>query len=412
MAAPNNLKQVASKLLKDKEAKEVEEKTEEVKKEKKEKKPELTFAELKQEKLKAHLAALSKAFGAGIISVANNCGYMEVPRLSTGVLTLDYALGGGWARGRLNLVCGERSSCKTRLALSSISEAQKRTVIGNSGKYLTECSAEEQMPFTCLFIDAEGTFSPSWAEKCGVDLSTLHISHPVSLEQSAEVLISAATSGAYDFIVLDSLAQLMVEDDIEAAADEKTFGTASAKKNNNTLKKLQALMNRAEQAGESVPTVLVINQLREKIGVPSYMPAHMKKYRPGGIAQEYVSSIIVETWAGKAEYFDEKKEYPAKIAFGFFVDKNKVSTPKIEGEFIMAIADSPSDEFKAGEILEGKVVWDYCMRFELLKPINGGYEFKGEVFKTQKAIWAKYFTDKANFAIVKRDVLTILCPKK
>lgn len=379
---------------------------------KKEKKKELSFLEQRQAKLQGHVQALCKAFGNGIIGVAQNCGYSEVPRLSTGVLTLDYALGGGWARGRINVISGEKSSCKTRLALAAISEAQKRSVF--TGEYLFEVKkAEDKMPFTCLYIDAEGTFSNSWAQDCGVDTNELHLSRTVTLEQASEVLISATSSGAYDLIILDSLAQLMVADDIEAAADEKSFGTASAKKNNATLRKLQAIMNKMEQNGEMVPTVIIINQQREKIGMPAYLPASCKKFRPGGIAQEYVSSIIVETWAGKVEFFDKDKEYPAKIAFGFYVDKNKVSTPKIEGEFIMAIADSPNNEFKKGEFLEAKVVWDFCEKFQLIKRVKETeWEFKGEVFKTQKALFEKYFMERNHFAMAKREILNILCPKK
>lgn len=399
------MKAAAAKII----AKEAEKTVEEPKKEKKR---ELTFSEKKQEKLQSHIAALGKAFGQGIIGVASHCSYREAPRLSTGVLTLDYALGGGWAKGRINIVSGEKSSCKTRLALAAIAEAQKRSVF--TSEYLFECAAEsDRIAFTCLFIDAEGTFSPSWATLCGVDINQLHLSRTVTLEQASEVLISATSSGAYDLIVLDSLAQLMVSDDIEAASDEKSFGTASAKKNNSTLRKLQAIMNKMEQNGEAVPTIIIINQQREKIGVPSYMPASFKKFRPGGIAQEYVSSIIVETWSGKVEFFDDAKEHPAKIAFGFYVDKNKVSTPKTEGEFIMAIADSPHDEFHKGEFLEAKVVWDYCERFELIKKIKDTeWTFKDDSFKTKKALFEKYFMDKANFALVKKEILTILCPKK
>jgi recombination protein RecA len=369
-----------------------------------------SLAEKRQEKLKIFLAAIEKAKGKGTITIAANAEYKEIPRISTGILALDYALGGGWARGRINLVCGKRSSCKTRTAIATIAEAQRKSVVND--KYLAECTEEEKAAYSCLYIDAEGTFSPAWAENCGIDLAVLHIARPVTLEESSDILISATTSGAYDLIVLDSLAQLMCEDDIEAASDEKTFGTASAKKNNNTLKKLQALMNKMEQDGHA-PTILIINQLREKIGVPAYLPASMKKYRPGGIAQEYVTSIIVEMWDGKVDFFDEAKQYPSKIAFGFYVDKNKVSTPKAEGEFIMAVADSPNGEFKKGEILERKVVWDYCMRFEIIKRLSDTtMGFKNEVFKTQKAIWEKYFLDDANYLVVKKEILGILCPKR
>lgn len=382
-----------------------------VKQDKKEKKQEPSFLEKRKEKLNAHINAICKAYGDGFIKVVSEYKYQEIQRLSSGILTLDYALGGGWPTGRIIIISGPRSSCKTRLAISAICEAQKRSIM--NGKYLIECDEEDKVPFSCLYIDAEGVFSPSWAKDCGVDLEALHFSKPTTLEQASETLISATTSGAYDLIILDSLAQMMVEDDIEAATDEKSFGTASAKKNNATLRKIQALMNKMEQDGEQVPTVMIINQEREKIGVPSYLPAHMKKSRPGGIAQEYVSSVIVETWAGKVEYFDEKKEMPAKIAFGFHVDKNKTGTPKVDGEFVMAIADAPNDEFKKGEILEAKVVWDYCEKFELIrKAKEGEWVFRGESYKTKKAIYEKYFLDKTEFALVKKEILNILCPKK
>jgi len=416
MALKESLKALKSKVEEKEEAIKTEETVEEKKKgrAKKEEPAKPSFLAARQARQAEHLAAVRKKFGEGSLKLASNAEYQTIPRFSTGILALDWALGGGIPRGRMSVISGGWSSSKTRTALSLIADAQNRSVI--NGKYLWEnMPEEERVPFNCAFVDAEGTFSPAWAQGCGVNLETLQLSRPLNQEEAAEIMVSAVSSGVYDLIVLDSLAQMMSADDVESAMDEKSYGTASAKKNNEMIKKMQAHLNKfnegkVEGAQGVLPTVIIINQLRDKIGAFGFGP---RKTRPGGVGQEYWSSVIIEMWGAKVEYFDTEKEFPKWGNFGFKIEKNKVSTPKIEGGFVMAIADDPEGTFKAGEFLEVKQVWDLCERFGIInKTENGKWDFKGEVFDTKKEAKDKYFKDKKIFSIIKRDILGILCPKQ
>jgi protein RecA len=378
---------------------------------KKEEKP-LSFAEKRANATKTHLEALGKKYGDGAICIAANSTYRSVPRLSSGLLDLDRALGGGFPRGRVSLVSGNWSSCKTRIALSVIADAQKRSVINN--KYLWEdMPEEERVPYSCCFIDVEGALSPSWAADCGVDLEKLMLARPKSQEESAEIAITAVSSGAYDLVIIDSLAQMMVESEAEAAMDDATTGMGTPKKNNTMFRKIQIHLNRLSQDVETediLPTVIVLNQIRVKIARgPSW--GAPQSSRPGGVGQDFTASCIVALWPASVEYFDTDKQFPKMANFGFVIEKNKVSTPKIHGEFVMAVADDPKGSFKAGEYLEKTAVENYAGQLGWMHN-EGGYYWRGEKFQRKMDLTAKYFDDKKVFALIKRDILDVLCPKK
>jgi recombination protein RecA len=370
-----------------------------------------SFAENRKQKEQEFVSKLKKSFGQNAFQIAASAKYKEVPRISSGLFELDLALGGGWPKGRVSLIAGNYSSGKTRLATEAVKEAQRRSIFTN--KVIDDKTpAEMKVPHRVAYIDAEGTFDVSWAKHNGVDIDNLMLARPSSQEEAGEMLIGAVNSGSFDLIILDSLAQLMPQDDVDAAMDEGGYGTIAAKNNNKMFRKLQAYLNKFQLSEESdvvLPSVIILNQVREKIGITFGAP---KSIYPGGVGQSFFSSVIVELKASKTEYADQKSKTDPTIGnFHFFVEKNKVSVAKQGGSFQMALVDLPEDGFCRGEFIEIKQVWDRFMSSDLYKRDATSYSFKGKKYSTQKEIYNEYFLNKQNIVEIKQDLIDYLIKK-
>ena len=208
-------------------------------------KKEEVVSNVREEKLKALDAALlklDKQFGKGaVIRLGDEGGIGEVEKISTGVISLDLALGGGIPRGRIIEVYGPESGGKTTLALSLIAEIQKNG--GLAG-----------------FIDAEHALDPTYAANIGVDIENLYISQPDNGEQALEICDSLVRSNALDIVVIDSVAALVPKSELDGEMGDSHVGL-QARLMSQGLRKLTAAI------AKSNCVVLFINQLREKIGI-------------------------------------------------------------------------------------------------------------------------------------------------
>jgi len=375
----------------------------------KEEKPEeesLSRAEKQRRDMDQYLGAVNKKLGEGSIVGAASGGYKAIPRLSTSIFQLDYALGGGIPRGRVSLVVGGESSSKTRLVYAIIADAQKRSCMNN--RYLwEEMPEDEKIPCRCLHVDIEGSHTNDWAETCGVDVGLLHLARPTSQEQACEIIISALGSGNFDLIVADSIDSMIPSEEVEAAFDESNgFGTAKAKNNGKLFRRIQARLNEAAKNGTEIPTCVFVNQVRKKIGFMQ----HGNTY-PGGDAQRFYSSVIIELSRGKTTYFDSEKSEPATVAFHFMIAKNKVYKPKVTGEFEMGVEDHPKLTFRKGQFLDQAAVFAQAEKFGIVET-DGTWSCYGEKFKTKKELNEKYFKDEKAYLSMKEDILTRLFPKK
>jgi recombination protein RecA len=189
------------------------------------------------------VSQIEKQFGKGsIMRLGQKDVIAQMPSISTGSVSLDYALGiGGVPRGRVIEIFGPESSGKTTLALQVIAEAQK---VGGMA----------------AFVDAEHALDAGYARKLGVDLDNLLVSQPDNGEQALEIVEVLVRSGGVDVIVVDSVAALVPRAEIEGEMGEAQMGL-QARLMSQALRKLTGVVSKSKT------TLIFINQLREKIGV-------------------------------------------------------------------------------------------------------------------------------------------------
>ena len=220
------------------------------------------------EKVKALELAISqieKRFGKGSVMKLGEAPLVKVQAIPSGSLALDLALGiGGIPKGRITEIFGPESSGKTTLAQHIIAEAQR---LGG----------------TVAYIDAEHALDPSYAANCGVNVDDLLISQPDTGEQALEITEALVRSGAVDIIVVDSVAALVPQAEIEGQMGDAHVGL-QARLMSQALRKLAAAIGKAGTA------VVFINQLREKVGIIFGNP----EVTPGGRALKFYSSVRID----------------------------------------------------------------------------------------------------------------------
>ena len=193
------------------------------------------------QRLEKAVTDLNKRFGDGTIMRLGDTHSMNVEFISTGSLTLDMALGGGVAKGRIVEIYGPESSGRTTLCLSVIAEAQKQGGV-------------------CGFVDMEHALDPEYGQKLGVDLNRLYVAQPDTGEQAMEIVESLVRSGAMSVVVLDSVAALVPQKELEGDMGDASMGM-QARLMSQALRKLSGVIS------DSKTVVMMTNQLRQKIGV-------------------------------------------------------------------------------------------------------------------------------------------------
>lgn len=247
------------------------------------------------------LGQIHKKFGAGAIMRLGANYRSDVRVISTGSLSLDWALGvGGVPRGRIVEVFGPESSGKTTLALHIIANAQRSGGIA-------------------AFIDAEHALDPSYARRLGVNLDHLLVSQPDSGEQALEIAEMLVTSNAVDVVVVDSVAALVPRAELEGEMGDAHIGL-QARLMSQALRKLTAVISRSHTC------VIFINQLREKVGVVFGNP----EVTTGGRALKFYSSVRLEI--RKVSPLKEGEEAVGSRTRAKVV-KNKVAPPFRKAEF-------------------------------------------------------------------------------
>ncbi len=219
----------------------------------------------RMEALEQALLKIEKDYGKGAIMKLGDRPYQKVEVISTGCLPLDLALGiGGVPRGRIIEIYGPESSGKTTVSLHIIAEAQK-----NGGR--------------AAFIDAEHALDPSYAEKLGVDIKALYVSQPDNGEQALNICDTLIRSGAFDVIVVDSVAALTPKAEIDGEMGDNHVGL-QARMMSQALRKMTSVSSKSNTA------VIFINQLREKIGVMFGNP----ETTTGGKALKFYASVRLD----------------------------------------------------------------------------------------------------------------------
>ena len=249
----------------------------------------------REQLLSEALKQIEKQYGKGSIMKLGEHANVDVDAISTGSLSIDYCLGvGGLPRGRIIEIYGPESSGKTTLALQAIAECQK-----SGGK--------------TAFIDAEHAIDPRYAKALGVDVDELILSQPDSGEQALEIAEVLIKSGAIDLIVIDSVAALVPQAELDGEMGDSNIGL-HARLMSKAMRKLAGAMN------SNNCTTIFINQLREKVGVMFGNP----EVTTGGRALKFYSTIRLEV--RKSEAIKDGTEIIGNKV-NVKVAKNKVAPP-------------------------------------------------------------------------------------
>lgn len=255
----------------------------------------------KKRVLEDAISQIEKQFGKGSIMRLGESSHLDVETFSTGIMTLDYALGvGGLPRGRVIELFGPESSGKTTLALWCLGQVQKKQG-------------------TAAFIDAEHAFDPNYAKKLGVQLDDLLVSQPDTGEQALEIAETLVRSNAVDVVVVDSVAALVPRAEIEGEMGDSHMGL-QARLMSQALRKLSGAIRKSKTC------VIFINQIREKIGVMFGNP----ETTPGGRALKFYSSLRIDLRRTGA-ITEEGKNVGNKVRAR--IVKNKVAPPFRDAEF-------------------------------------------------------------------------------
>lgn len=398
----------------------------------------------------------SKQYGRSIVLSGIEKKNIKMKRFSLGSFWADYATGGGIPTKRFSMFWGEESTFKTGLALKAMADAQLRNkadhsitgftrvehendyedyinpdtgeigykdiatgdivdhvplIFKKSGSddlwdfdpivsiFTNRETGEQIETYKCAIADVEGTFDSVWFEMLGGIPEALEYTAPDYGEQAVDIIQGLIGSGYIDLLVIDSLAMIAPMKEIEDSAEKMNVGD-QAKLLNKAFRKWSSDMNKMPE--DSKPTVIMINQRREKITLFGNPDTTV-----GGKGQHFVTSLEIRTKSNrKVSCLDKEGKYPLYQEFTGVVNKNKTAPPKIEYAFNVAVNPYDPDShdgdkkypvsFDKGDILEHKDVLKFATTHKLV-----GHDKDG-VYGTKNKYFVKLLDEKEPFLYDKK----------
>jgi recombination protein RecA len=304
------------------------------------------------------LNQIEKSFGKGAIMRLGDAIQMRVETISTGALTLDLALGGGFPKGRIVEIYGPESSGKTTLALHALAEVQKAGGVA-------------------AFVDAEHALDPVYATAVGVDIENLLVAQPDTGETALEIVDQLVRSSVVDVIVVDSVAALVPRAEIEGEMGDNQMGL-QARLMSKALRKI------AGNIGRSGCVVIFLNQLRQKIGVTYGSP----EVTTGGNALKFYASVRLDIRRIQTLKKGTEGEYGIRAKVK--VAKNKVAPPFRIAEFDIL--------FGSGISQVGCLV-DLAERTDVIVRKGAWYSYNGENIAQGRDNAMKYLEERPELMV-------------
>lgn len=296
---------------------------------------------------------ITKQFGDGSIMKLGEAKRVDVELLPSGSLSLDIALGGGYPKGRIIEIYGPESSGKTTLTLHAIAEIQKQ-----GG--------------TAAFIDAEHALDPAYAKRLGVDTDNLLVSQPDNGEQALEIVETLVRSNAVDLIVVDSVAALVPQAEIDGDMGDSHMGL-QARLMSQALRKLTGIINKSKA------TVIFINQIRMKIGVMFGNP----ETTTGGNALKFYASVRADIRRiGQIKEGENIIGNRTRVK----VVKNKIAPPFRTAEFDIMYNEGIS---KTGDVL------DLGVQYGIVGKSGAWFDYNGAKIGQGREQTKKYLKENA-----------------
>ena len=303
------------------------------------------------------LKQIEKLYGKGAVMRLGDRETVDVDAIPSGSLLIDEAIGvGGYPKGRIIEIYGPESSGKTTLALHAIAECQK-----NGGR--------------AAFIDAEHAIDPIYAKNLGVDINELILSQPDNGEQALEIVEMLAASGSINLIVVDSVAALVPQAELDGEMGDSSVGL-QARLMSKAMRKIAGVLNKKECA------VIFINQLREKVGVMYGNP----ETTSGGRALKFYASVRIDI--RRTEAIKQGADIIGNTCRVKIV-KNKVSAPFKQCEIDIIYGQGISKE---GEIL------DRAVELGLIKKSGSWFEYNGAKIAQGRDSAKAYLKDNEDIA--------------
>ncbi len=302
--------------------------------------------------LEAALRSIEKAYGKGSVMRMGEKPHVNVDVVPSGSLLLDQAIGiGGYPKGRIIEIFGPESSGKTTLALHAVAEAQKK---GGRAAY----------------VDAEHAIDPEYAAHLGVDINELILSQPDSGEQALEIVEMLAESGAIDVIVVDSVAALVPQQELDGVMSDNQVGL-QARLMSKAMRKLAGILSKTNCL------VIFINQLREKVGVMYGNP----ETTTGGRALKFYASVRLDIRRQDA------------IKLGTNIIGNSVRVKIVKNKVAPPFKSCSIDIiYGTGISKEGETV-DLGVQFGFVQKTGNWYDINGEKIGNGREAAKAYFRD-------------------